>query len=212
MALSTTAYSAAEKPNILVIFADDLGWADIGAQGVQKDIRTPNIDLLAAGGLRATNGYVTSPQCVPSRAGLLTGRTPSRFGVDSNGSALGGFDTQETIASRLKKAGYATGMTGKWHLGPQNKIVNHGFDDVFCGLVDFIASGHHFVVCEYRCRLHHTCRPEFEYFLGWLTSDFAGRFCGVVVGSAQHRQSHQLVMGANIRADARHAAGRLGHG
>ena len=132
MSLSTAAYSAAEKPNIIVILTDDLGWADIGAQGVQKDIRTPNIDLLAAGGLRATNGYVTSPQCVPSRAGLLTGRTPSRFGVDSNGSALGGFDTQETIASRLKKAGYATGMTGKWHLGPQNKIVTHGFDEVFC--------------------------------------------------------------------------------
>jgi arylsulfatase A-like enzyme len=132
MALSTAAFSAAEKPNIIVIFTDDLGWADLGTQGVRKDVRTPNLDLLAAGGLRATSGYVTSPQCVPSRAGLLTGRTPSRFGVESNGSSLEGFDAEETIASRLKKAGYATGMTGKWHLGTQNKIVTHGFDDVFC--------------------------------------------------------------------------------
>ncbi|TSA34467.1 MAG: hypothetical protein D4R65_06145 [Verrucomicrobiaceae bacterium] len=124
--------STATKPNIIVILTDDLGWADLGAQGVQKDIRTPNLDALAAGGLRATNGYVTAPQCVPSRAGLLTGRSQSRFGVESNGSTLEGFDAQETIASWLKKAGYATGMTGKWHLGPQNKIVNHGFDDVFC--------------------------------------------------------------------------------
>ncbi len=131
LTLGNSAFAAAEKPNIIVILADDLGWADLGAQGVQKDVRTPNLDLLAAGGLRATNGYVTAPQCLPSRAGLLTGRFQARFGVEKNKDPLDGFDAQETIASRLKKAGYATGMAGKWHLGPDPKIVNHGFDDVY---------------------------------------------------------------------------------
>ncbi len=120
------------KPNIIVIFSDDHGWADLGCQGVQEDVRTPNLDSLAAGGVRATNGYVTAPQCVPSRAGLLTGRYQNRFGVDSNGDELGGFDSQLTIAERLKKAGYATGMAGKWHLGPPSQITQHGFDDVYC--------------------------------------------------------------------------------
>lgn len=129
---AVTAATAGKKPNIIVIFCDDLGWADLGAQGIRKDIRTPNLDALAKGGLLATNGYVTAPQCVPSRAGLLTGRSQSRFGVESNGDTLEGFDAQETIAARLKKAGYATGMTGKWHLGPVNKIITRGFDDVYC--------------------------------------------------------------------------------
>ena len=65
---------AADKPNIIIILADDQGWADLRCQGARKDIRTPNLDALAASGLRATSGYATAPQCVPSRAGLLTGR------------------------------------------------------------------------------------------------------------------------------------------
>ncbi|MFN0076946.1 MAG: sulfatase-like hydrolase/transferase [Prosthecobacter sp.] len=123
---------AADKPNVIVVFCDDLGWADLGAQGIRKDIRTPNLDALAKGGLLATNGYITAPQCVPSRAGLNTGRNQCRFQVESNGDSLEGFDAQKTIASRLKAAGYATGMTGKWHLGPTNEITTHGFDDVYC--------------------------------------------------------------------------------
>jgi uncharacterized sulfatase len=122
---------AAEKPNIIVIYTDDHGWSDLGSQGVMDDIRTPNIDALAAGGLRATDGYVTAPQCVPSRAGLLTGKYQPRFGMESNGSELDGFDAEQTIAERLKKVGYATGQVGKWHLGPTNKITDHGFDDVY---------------------------------------------------------------------------------
>jgi arylsulfatase A-like enzyme len=129
--VASAADAAVDKPNIIVILCDDLGWADLGAQGVQKDIRTPNLDLLAAGGLRATNAYVTAPQCVPSRAGLLSGRSQCRFGVEANRDSLEGFNAQETIASRLKKAGYATGMAGKWHLGPKPKIGTHGFDDVY---------------------------------------------------------------------------------
>lgn len=119
------------KPNVIVFFSDDHGWADLGAQGIQSDLRTPNLDALAAGGLRAVSGYVTAPQCVPSRAGLLTGRYQNRFGVESNADPLDGFSTQRTLAQRLKAAGYATGMAGKWHLGPPNRIAGLGFDDVF---------------------------------------------------------------------------------
>lgn len=120
------------KPNLIVIFTDDHGWADLGAQGVRQDVRTPHLDALAAGGVRAANGYVTAPQCVPSRGGLLTGRFQGRFNLDSNASLLDGFNRQTTIATRLQKAGYATGMSGKWHLGPLEEITRHGFADVFC--------------------------------------------------------------------------------
>jgi arylsulfatase A-like enzyme len=122
---------AAGKPNVIVIFTDDHGYTDMACQGIRDDLKTPNIDALAAGGVRMTSGYVTAPQCVPSRAGLLSGRSQNRFGVESNGEALAGFNAQQTIAERLKQAGYATGMTGKWHLGPQQEIVDHGFDDVY---------------------------------------------------------------------------------
>lgn len=126
------AAAAPDKPNIIVIFTDDHGWADLGCQEVRKDLRTPHLDSLAAGGLRASNGYVTAPQCVPSRGGLLTGIHQQRFRLESNKEPLNGFNQQQTIASRLQKAGYATGMSGKWHLGPENEIVQHGFHDVFC--------------------------------------------------------------------------------
>lgn len=106
---------AAPQPNIIVILTDDHGWADLGVQGVRHDIRTPNLDRLAGEGVRCTAGYVTAPQCVPSRAGLITGRYQQRFGVDQNGH--GPLPRGETtLAERLKAAGYATGMSGKWHL------------------------------------------------------------------------------------------------
>lgn len=132
-ALSVLAASAfsADKPNIIVIYTDDHGWPDIGAAGIYDDLKTPHINALAASGVRATNGYSTAPQCVPSRAGLLSGRAQNRFGVESNAETLEGFDAQITIADRLKKAGYATGQIGKWHLGQTNLITDHGFDDVY---------------------------------------------------------------------------------
>jgi len=131
LALLIHSVCADGKPNIIVIFTDDHGWPDIGAAGIYDDLKTPHLDALAASGVRATSGYVTAPQCVPSRAGLLAGRSQNRFGVESNGMPLDGFNAQLTIAERLKKAGYATGQVGKWHLGPTNAITDHGFDDVY---------------------------------------------------------------------------------
>lgn len=130
-AIASQAPAAAAGPNIIVVFTDDHGYADLSCQGIFDDVKTPHIDSLARNGVRMTSGYVTAPQCVPSRGGLLTGRYQNRFGLESNGRDLAGFDAELTIAERLKKAGYATGMIGKWHLGPGNEIVRHGFDDVF---------------------------------------------------------------------------------
>ena len=120
-----------EKPNIILIFTDDHGWPDIGAAGIHADLKTPHLDKLAADGVRCTNGYVTAPQCVPSRGGLLVGRDQSRFGLESNKSPLDGFNNETTIAQRLRLVGYSTGQIGKWHLGPANEIQKHGFDDVY---------------------------------------------------------------------------------
>jgi len=119
------------KPNIIVIFTDDQGYSDLSCQGVFDDVKTPNIDALATGGVRMTDGYVTAPQCVPSRAGLLSGQYQNKLGVEQNRDKLDGFNKALTIAERLKKAGYATGMAGKWHLGPKEEIADHGFDKFF---------------------------------------------------------------------------------
>lgn len=108
-----------ETPNIVLIYADDMGWADLGANGVDDDVQTPNLDALAASGVRFTNSYVTAPQCTPSRAGLLTGVYPEKFGVEKNTQGPLPLD-QVTIAERIRDQGYATGMAGKWHLTPSS--------------------------------------------------------------------------------------------
>ena len=123
--------AAADQPNVILIFTDDHGFSDLNCQGIQTDLKTPNIDALAAGGMRMTSGYVTAPQCVPSRAGVLTGRSQNRFGVESNGLPLDGFNAEKKLGQRLAEAGYATGMAGKWHLGQLSEIPRHGFEWVF---------------------------------------------------------------------------------
>lgn len=128
----------AAQPNVLILFSDDHGSADLGCQG-SKDIPTPNIDSLAKNGVRCTQGYVSSCMCSPSRAGLLTGRSQSRFGHEINwegrdDSGLRGLPlTEKTLADHLKAAGYRTGCVGKWHLGDVAKFhpKQRGFDEYF---------------------------------------------------------------------------------
>jgi arylsulfatase A-like enzyme len=136
IALGNYSY-AVSKPNIIIILADDLGYADLGVHGC-KDIHTPHIDSIAKNGIRCTNAYASSPICSPSRAGLLAGRYQQRFGhefnpvVAENNSPL--FSAQDgTLPRMLKNAGYKTGMVGKWHLGTNEKFnpINQGFDEYF---------------------------------------------------------------------------------
>jgi arylsulfatase A-like enzyme len=126
------------KPNIVIILADDLGYADIGGQASATDVVTPNIDSIAKNGVRFTNGYVSCPVCSPSRAGLLTGRYQQRFGYEGN--PIASFDDrfglphdQVTLADVLKKAGYVTAAFGKWHEGniPEYRPLLRGFDEFF---------------------------------------------------------------------------------
>ncbi len=141
---SATAAAAAQQiphrpPNFIVILSDDQGTHDLGFLGA-SDLKTPHLDALAASGMHFTNWYANAPMCAPSRAGLLTGRYPSRAGVPRNGPNLP--MEERTIASLLRDHGYATGLTGKWHLGDQhNSSPNqHGFDSFFgfhSGCVDY---------------------------------------------------------------------------
>ncbi|OYW76514.1 MAG: aryl-sulfate sulfohydrolase [Verrucomicrobia bacterium 12-59-8] len=123
--------TAAVKPNIIVIYTDDHGFADLGIRGVEPDVKTPHLDALARSGVIAKHGYSTAPQCVPSRGGLMTGKFQGRFNLDSNNSSLEGFDKETTIATRLQRSGYVTAQFGKWHLGPTMEIPTHGFTHSF---------------------------------------------------------------------------------
>lgn len=123
------------RPNIIFIYADDLGYGDLSCYGA-KNIATPNIDALASGGVKFTSFYSASPVCSPSRAALLTGRYPIRQGI--NGvffpDSYTGIDASEvTIAETLKAAGYSTGIIGKWHLGHMESFrpLKHGFQYYF---------------------------------------------------------------------------------
>ena len=127
--IQTTA--ADDLPNIIVFYTDDHGFADLSCQKVVDDIKTPHVDALAENGVLARHGYSTAPQCVPSRAGLMIGKFQAKFGVESNGQPLDGFNRELTIAERLQEAGYVTAQFGKWHLGPTPKITDHGFRHVF---------------------------------------------------------------------------------
>ena len=149
LTLAGVSASAEQRPNVIFIVVDDLGYGELGCYG-GKDIPTPHLDSLAASGARFTNGYVTAPFCAASRAALMTGRYQTRFGFEFNpigaknaAPGIGLPVAEKTVADRLRDAGYATGLVGKWHLGgtapfhPQRR----GFDEFF----GFLHEGHYFV-------------------------------------------------------------------
>ncbi len=141
-------------PNIVILFADDLGYGELSCQG-NPEIPTPHIDSIANNGVRFTAGYVAGPNCSPSRAGLLTGRIPTRFGYEFNPTGAvneePGFglpSAEITIAEALHDAGYTTGLIGKWHQGGTARYhpFRHGFDEFF----GFTHEGHYFVPPPYK--------------------------------------------------------------
>jgi arylsulfatase A-like enzyme len=119
---ATKVEPASKPPNVIVILADDQGYADLSIQHQVPDIKTPNIDALAAQGVRMTAGYVTAPQCSPSRAGLISGRYQQKFGLDSIADDPMPLE-ERTIPKRLKEAGYVSCQVGKWHLDPNATSV-----------------------------------------------------------------------------------------
>lgn len=137
-AMATPVAPVVSQPNVIVIIADDLGYADVSTYFPGR-IPTPNIDRLGRDGAVFTQGYVTAPICSPSRAGLMTGRHQQRYGFEYNNGPASrdvaqrlGMDTGEiTLANQLKTAGYRTGIVGKWHLGSSDEHypTNRGFDE-----------------------------------------------------------------------------------
>src|SRR5262245_34385820 len=169
-----TPTSAADKPNIVFILGDDLGWTDLGCQG-SKYYESPNIDKLAAQGLRFTSGYTCGPNCQPTRAALISGQYGPRTGVYTVGS-IDRFNWQSrplrpvdnvqqvplekvTVAQALKQAGYATALFGKWHLGQTGKYhpSQRGFDEAITSM------GKHF---------DFVTQPPVDYPKGTYLADF----------------------------------------
>jgi len=144
LAVGRAQSAAPERPNIVYLLMDDLGWKDVGFHG--SEIKTPNLDQLAASGARLEQFYVM-PLCTPTRAALLTGRYPMRYGLQTGVNrpwADWGLPLEErTLSQRLKEAGYQTAIVGKWHLGAAARDylpTKRGFDHQYghyCGAIDY---------------------------------------------------------------------------
>lgn len=144
-------FGLAQKPNIIYIMSDDMGYGDLSCYG-QKKFTTPNLDRLAAQGMKFTNAYAAAPLCTPTRVAFMTGRYPARTPVglieplttSKRDSGYGLTPAYPSVATLLKKAGYTTALVGKWHLGfvPEQGPNNNGFDyfyGIHSGAADYIS-------------------------------------------------------------------------
>jgi arylsulfatase A-like enzyme len=165
---------AAKSPNLIVIMADDLGYADVGFNGC-KDIPTPNIDRIAQNGVRCASGYVTYAVCSPSRAGFITGRYEQRFGHERNplyrpdDPNMGLPLTEHTLPDLLKPAGYTSGLVGKWHLGahPTLHPLKRGFDSFF----GHLGGGHRYLPEDLTIERSEDATNEEESYKTWILRD-----------------------------------------
>jgi arylsulfatase A-like enzyme len=164
-----------EAPNLIIIMADDQGYNDVGFHG-STEIPTPNIDRIAAGGVTFTDGYVVYPVCGPSRAGMITGRYPQRFGFGrtpgyrphnpNEGLPAG----ETTLAEALRGKGYINGLIGKWHLGAHENFhpLNRGFDEFF----GHVGGGKRYFPELLKIRETKQAKNEWESYHTWITRGF----------------------------------------
>ncbi|HIK93178.1 MAG TPA: N-acetylgalactosamine 6-sulfate sulfatase [Planctomycetes bacterium] len=164
----------ADKPNLIVIMADDLGYADVGFNGC-RDIPTPHIDSIAENGVKFTSGYVLYAVCGPSRAGFITGRYEQRFGFERNPQYRPddpnmGLPTDETtIAGSLSKVGYRCGVVGKWHLGANE--VHHPLKRGFHQFFGHLGGDHRYMPEELTIKDSAAATDEAESYRTWILSD-----------------------------------------
>ena len=172
-----------KRPNIVVILADDQGYADVSYHDHPEEVHTPHIDALARSGVRMTNGYASAFVCAPTRAGLMTGRYQQRFGFYTASDSRAGMPVDEiTLADLLKGAGYKTGMFGKWHLGltPEFHPNNRGFD-AFYGFLGH--GGHDYFDLSYKEDSAHNAMYRNQEIIndtGYLTDNLAREAVGFI--------------------------------
>ena len=174
--LSLSVYGKPSKPNMIVIMCDDLGYADVGFNGC-KDIPTPNIDSIAASGVRCSSGYVSYPVCGPSRAGFITGRYQQRFGFERNPQYkaddpdMGLTRKEKTIAELLKPVGYHSGVIGKWHLGahiPTHHPLKRGFDEFY----GHLGGGHVYFPEKLTIKRSEDAEGEYDSYRTWILKNY----------------------------------------
>ncbi|MGC6548135.1 MAG: sulfatase-like hydrolase/transferase, partial [Rubripirellula sp.] len=186
-----------EQPNILLILADDMGYGDLGCMG-SKHLQTPYLDRLAQSGVLCTQAYVASAVCSPSRAGLITGRDPRRFGYEGNlnqtsshyatrPELLGLPPGEHTLGDHLRDAGYQTAIIGKWHLGTGELFhpLQRGFD-YFCGM---LGGGHGYFPNPKNNKLERNGEPLSEFSSPYLTDFFTDEALNWITKNSESQQN-----------------------